>query len=245
PQSHPSLPPRPEFIPFTVTNLCSSMPWDGLDYMTYPDRHGWLVHHQDKQCHILCPPGFCNGDLEHSAVYEFDIATGPTGPTSPMLSRVDGSLVTSTSKAAFLQAWLFFGTLHEVSRLCGLSIDVHEEFLVDGGRAISTAALNGLAGRWFASLDRTNVGNKAFMHRIFAILRHLVLLLNEEVVKDSDLEWTPVFTYTSEEARVFLTVEVLLRTIGLHLLLHCHSPGFSCDEGDGWNQRMIAQNVQW
>ncbi|KAH9892471.1 hypothetical protein C8Q73DRAFT_698150 [Cubamyces lactineus] len=242
PQPHPSLPPRPEFIPFIVANLCVSSPWDGLDYMTYPARHGWLVHHQDKQCHILCPPGFCNGGLEHSAVYEFDVADGPA---LPMLSRVDGSPVTSTSKATFLQAWLFFGTLHEVSGLCGLSIDVNAEFLTDGGRTVSTAALNGLAGRWFASLDRANVGNKAFMQRIFAIFRHLALLLNEEVVRHSDLEWAPVFTYTPEEARVFLSIEILLRTIGLHLLLHCYSPGFICDEDEGWDKRMITQNVQW
>ena len=83
------------------------------------------------------------------------------------------------------------------------------------------------------------------MQRILVIFRHLGLLLNEEVVSDSDLEWTSVFTYPPEEARVFLSIEILLRTIGLHLLLHCYSPGFLCDESDGWNQRMIEQNVQW
>ncbi|KAH9893192.1 hypothetical protein C8Q73DRAFT_522338 [Cubamyces lactineus] len=39
-QPHASLPPRPEFIPFTVANLCSSPPWDELDYMTHPERSG-------------------------------------------------------------------------------------------------------------------------------------------------------------------------------------------------------------
>ncbi|KAI0329716.1 hypothetical protein GY45DRAFT_845779 [Cubamyces sp. BRFM 1775] len=238
PQSHPSLPPRPEFIPFTVINFCSASPWDGLDYMTFPERRGWLVHHKDEQCHVLCPPGFCHDDCRTDK---------PRGPTSPMLSRVDvdGWPVTSTSKAAFLQAWLFFGTLHEVSRLCGLSIDVDAEFLIDGGRAISTAALNGLAGRWFASLDRKDVGDRAFMQRIFVIFRHIALLLNEEGVDDGVPEWTPVFTYTPEEARVFFLIEVLLHTIGLHLLLHCYSPGFSCDEGDGWDKRMIQRTVEW
>ncbi|KAI0663604.1 hypothetical protein C8Q70DRAFT_1050267 [Cubamyces menziesii] len=251
PQSHPSLPPRPEFIPFTITNLCASSQWDGLDYTTYPERHGWLVHHQDKQCHILCPAGFCNGGLDDDAAartHEFDIVNGLA---PPMLSRVDGSPVTSTSKAAFLQAWLFFGTLHEMSRLCGLSMDVDAELLIDGGRAISTAALNGLAGRWFASLDRESVGNKAFMQQIYAIYRRLALLLNQEVVRDSGPEGSSrgkkpaLFTYTPEEARVFLSIEILLRTIGLHLLLHCYSQGFTCEEGDGWNKRMITQNIDW
>ncbi|KAH9892485.1 hypothetical protein C8Q73DRAFT_782020 [Cubamyces lactineus] len=242
PQSNPSLPPRPEFIPFTVTNLCSSLPWDELDYMTFPERHGWVVHHQDKQCHDLCPPGYCNGGLAQT-LYKFDVADGLA---PPMLSRADGSSVSGTSKAAFLQAWLFFGTLHEVSRLCGLSIDVEAEFLIDGGRAISTAALNGLAGRWFASLDHTSAGDKAFMQKIFTIYRHLALLLNEELIRDSGSKsgrkMAPVFTYTPEEARVFFLIDVLLRTIGLHLVLHCYSPAFSYV---GWNRNVITQNVDW
>ncbi|KAI0329717.1 hypothetical protein GY45DRAFT_1435246 [Cubamyces sp. BRFM 1775] len=250
PKPHPLHPPRPEFIPFTVTNLCPYFPWDGLDYMTFPERQGWLVHCKDKQCHTLCPPGFCNGGLEDDAarLYRYDVADGPA---SPMLSRVDGSPITSTSKAAFLQAWLFFGTLHEMSRLCGLSMDIDGEFLADGGRAISTAALNGLAGRWFASLHHENVGNKVFMQEIFTIYRHLALLLNKEVVEESGPEGSnrrkkpAAFTYTPEEARVFLSIELVLRTIGLHLLLHCYSPTLSCDESDGWSRRKITQVMEW
>ena len=135
------------------------------------------------------------------------------GPVSPMLSRVDGIAVTHTSKAAFIQAWLFFGTLHEMSSMCGLStVDIQTEFIVDNGTGVSTAALNGMAARWFASLGSDKVGDIAFMEKVLSIARQIVLLLHQEVSSRPGCE--PTYEYTLDEARVLFSTDVLLRKIG-------------------------------
>ncbi|KAI0663620.1 hypothetical protein C8Q70DRAFT_370135 [Cubamyces menziesii] len=232
PQSTPTLPPRPEFIPFTVPLLRASEPYDRKDFWTFPNRHGWLVHLGEEQCEPLCPPS--------RSTYR-RAPLNAKGPTSK-LSRADGSPVTSTSKAAFLQNWLFFGVLHEVSRMCRLSIDVEAEFINDFGRtSLSTAALNGLASRWFRSLDNKEVGETVFMAEILSVGRLTASLISEEVTQSGE----PVFEYTPDEVRVFLSIDVLARTIGLHLLMHVYSPGFSFPEHEGWDRRRISESIDW
>ncbi|KAI0662750.1 hypothetical protein C8Q70DRAFT_580592 [Cubamyces menziesii] len=242
PQPSPSLPSRPDFPSFTVPNLCADAPYDGGDLDTYPERHGWVVHHQDKQCHILCPPGVCYDGIESDPRARY-VHYKATGPISPMLSRVDGSPVTSATKIAFLQAWLFFGTLHELSNLCGLAVDVERDFLDDDGRSVSTAALHGLAGRCLASLNSNKVGNKDFMKQILTIARRMALLLSEEVI--SRPESQPVFHYTPDHARVFLSVDILLRVLGLHIILHINSPRFSGLKKKRRETERIRSLIHW
>ena len=208
--------------------------------MTYPERQGWVVHHQDKQCHPLCPPGICFEGVEADILSRGDHYRAH-GPMSPMFSRADGSPMTSASKAAFIQSWLFFGTLHEVSNMCGLSIDIQAEFVVDDGRAVSTAPLNGLAGRWFLSLNSGTVGNTVFMERVLAITRQMSLFLTREVLVRPGLG--PRFRYTPQEARVLLSVDVVLRVLALHLLLHVNSPGFSAAADECWDAGRISTVV--
>ena len=232
PHSNPSLPPRPEFPPFTVLNLCGPVLIDGGEFSAFPERHGWVVHHKDIQCHALCPPtGICFEGMGRGAR---EGHYKSHGPVSPMLSRTDGAAVTHTSKTAFLQAWLFFGTIREMSRMCGLAMDVQAEFVVDGGRRVSTAALNGLAGRWFASLRREEVGSIVFMERVLTIARQMAPLLRQEV--SSRPACQPTYEYTPDEARVLFSMDVLLRVLALHLMLHVRSPAFSTSpEGEAWN----------
>ncbi|KAH9898473.1 hypothetical protein C8Q73DRAFT_402901 [Cubamyces lactineus] len=242
PQPSRSLPSRPEFPSFTVPHLCADEPYDGGGLDTYPERHGWIVHHQDKQCHILCPPGVCYNGIKSDPRARY-LHYKATGPIFPMLSRADGSLVTSATKIAFLQAWLFFGTLHEVLNLCGLAIDVERDFLVDDGRSVSTGALNGLAGRWLASLSSNKVGNKDFMERIATIARRIALLLSEEVI--SRPESQPVFQYTPDDARVFLSMDILLRVLGLHYILHINSPRFGGLKKKRRETERIRSLIHW
>lgn len=231
PQSDPSMPPRPEFPPFVVDNLCGAVQYDCGDFATYPERHRWVVHHKDMLCHPLCPPfGICFDGIERRFQDDYYMEHGPV---SPMLSRTDGSTVTHTSKVAFFQTWLFFGALHEMSKMCGLTMDVQAEFLVDGGRGVSTAALNGLAGRWFLSLSSQEVGREAFMWRVLTIARQISLLLAQEV--SSRPEGKTAFEYTSEEAHVLFSIEVLLRVLSLHLLLHAKSPALSHSDAERWD----------
>ena len=236
-EKDPPLPPRPEFPPFMVPYLgdaADAAPYDGEDLETYPERHEWIVHRQDDQCdHQLCYPGVCYPADDWDALNDY---YGQHGPISPMLSRTGSNaraVITGTSKAAFLQSWLFFGTLHAVSHMCNPEnpINVQNECLKveDGHRRVSTDALNGLAGRWFSSLSPEKVGNEDFMKQLIKIGRRMVLLLDREVSSRPDGE--PVFQYTFDEALVFYSIDLLVRVISLHLLLHAYSPSLKHRRG--------------
>ena len=244
PKVSTSLPPRPEFPAFTAPYLCASMPrpYDGKDFDTYPHRHGWTVHHQDKQCHVLCPPDICLNNFAPDDYLRRRDHHGAHRSVAPMLSREDGFPITAASKAAFLQSWLFFGTIYEVSRMCDLSINAQAEFLVDEGRNVSTTALNGLSGRWFASLDSARVGDKVFMKRILTITRKIALLMGEEIQDREGRK--PVFQYTPDEGRALTAIDILRRELVLHLMLHIASPTFICTESDGWRSGHIWLSVK-
>ncbi|THU81555.1 hypothetical protein K435DRAFT_471657 [Dendrothele bispora CBS 962.96] len=226
PQSSPNMPPRPEFTPFQVPNLCETSPYDDKDFWTYPERCGWVIHTKDTQCHVLCLPGSCRHQNE-------------TRVRPPIFSRVDHEPVTASDKVAFLQGWLFFGLLTEVSNLCGLDLDIVAEFIVEDG-LVSTARLNGLPGRWYEAVARTGrAGNKTLMQSILTFARHSRLMLLEEFIS----EHTFRFEYTYTECRVLQSLQVLIRIIGLHLLLHVYTPGFTATEEEGWGHQRIVNSL--
>jgi hypothetical protein len=236
PHASSNIRPRPEFIAFKVANLCASRPFDGGDFWTYPQRCGWVVHTEDANCHVLCPAGICLHGMKHGErVYKRE------EPRLRMFSRSDSTPVTASDKVAFLQAWLFFGVLTEMSKLCGLQIHVSAEFLLDD-HTISTANLNGLAGRWLeAAAERNRVGNKTYMERVLTLARFTSLMLSEEVIDIGDT----MFKYTYVECRVLLSLNLLTRTIGLHLIMHTYSPGFTTTEEEGWGRKRISESLSW
>ncbi|EEB93985.1 hypothetical protein MPER_07287, partial [Moniliophthora perniciosa FA553] len=245
PQTSPTTSPRPEFIPFTVPHLCMSEPYDGKDFWIYPKRCGWIVHAKDIQCHFSCPPGTCYYSLSPEELDEEDERVRP-----PMFSRSDGRPVLASDKVAFLQAWLFFGGLTEVSNLCGLETDIAAEFITNDG-SISTAGFNGLPGRWFEAAVKTGrAGDKVVMERILTVARHSCLMLSEEFDTERTysrfmLDPFYMFTYTSDQCRVLYSLEILVRTIGLHLLLHIHMPGSTAAEDEGWGQSRVQRSLTW
>lgn len=162
----------------------------------------------------------------------------------PLFSRSDGTPVLASDKVAFLQAWLFFGLLLEVSTLCELELDVEAEF-IDKEGSISTAKLNGLPGRWFMALAKTHrVGDKPLMERILSLVRHAFLMLTEELVK-VDGDFAQRFKYTYTQCRVLQSLNICTRIIGLHLLLHVYSPGFTVTEEDGWGHDRITKSLEY
>ncbi|KAJ7230383.1 hypothetical protein GGX14DRAFT_314597, partial [Mycena pura] len=235
PHLHTDLPPRPEFTPFTVPYLCLSSPYDGKGFWTYPERRGWIVHAKDTNCHVMCPPGICRHGI---SPIDVDI-TRRAKP--PIFTRADGIPVLASDKVIFLQAWLFFGLLTEVSALCGLDLDVAAEFVVDNG-SVSTTKLNGLPGRWFAATVRTHrAGDMSLMERILALMRQAILVLDEEV---SEAE-TQRFSYTYAECRVLHSLDITARILALHLLFHVYMPGFTATDEDGWGHRRILNSMDW
>jgi len=230
------VPPRPEFIPFTVPYLCTLLPWDHKEFWTFPERCGWVVLAKDIPCHILCPPEVCLRGLASE-----DNENQGRVPREPMFRLVNSQPVSASSKAAFLQSWLFFGGLAEISELCGLETNVKEEAVREDG-SISTAWLNGLPGRWFeACLKTRRAGDKAVMEKILKVARHCHLMLSEELVDYA----VPMFKYTYDECRVFQSVDIMIRIIGLHLLLHVYMPGFETTEEEGWYHGRVLHSLDW
>jgi len=241
PQTSWNHPPRPEFTPFTVPYLCSSRTFDGKDFWTYPERCGWIVHIKDVQCHVLCPPGACYNHHKGMSGTEIVQDKEKSRVRPPMLSRSDGKPVIASEKVIFLQRWLFFGFLMEVSNLCGLEIDHAAEFIVGNG-LLSTARLNDLPRRWFeAAFKAHRAGDKMIMERILTIARLSKLLLSEELI-DEDM---PMFRYTYAECLVLNSLDILVRITGLHLLLHVYMPGFIVTEEEGWNRQRIMKSLDW
>ncbi|KAF7350751.1 Het domain protein [Mycena sanguinolenta] len=237
PQLRTDLPPRPEFTPFTVPYLCASSQYDAKGFWTYPERRGWIIHLKDTNCHVLCPPGFCcHGTSLVKDGVELSMREKP-----PIFTRADGIPVLASDKAMFLQAWLFFGLLTEVSALCGLDLDIPAEFVVDNG-SISTAKLNGLPGRWFAAAVQTHrAGDTSLMERILALMRQAILVLDEERNETGTL----MFNYTYAECRVLHSLDIACRTLALHLLFHIYMPGFTAPDEDGWGRQRISNSVDW
>ena len=137
-----------------------------------------------------------------------------------------------------------------MSRICGLpTIDIQAAFIVDDGRRVSTAALNELPGRWFASLKSEQVGNIQFMQKILSIARYMSLLLIEERTPESTSLSPyhpcsdPAFQYTSDEACVFTSLDILHRTIGLHLLLHRYTKERAQDSETVWERGWITRSI--
>ncbi|THU85068.1 hypothetical protein K435DRAFT_686338 [Dendrothele bispora CBS 962.96] len=250
PQASPGLPPRPEFMPFAVPFLCRLKPYDGKDFWTYPERCGWIINAKDEQCHPFCPPGHCEHGM---SIEEISIEDDRVRPL--MFSRSDGTEVLGSDKVSFLQAWLFFGVLKEVSSLCGLDIDIAAEFIIDED-LISTEKLNCLPGRWFEATMKINrTGDRDLVGRILTIGRHSALMLRSELIdaEQATKESYGVFEisafssyaykydYTYAECRVLHSLDLLVRTIGLHLLLHIRTSNFNATAEDFWRPGRIVK----
>lgn len=236
PQTSPDMPPRPEFTPFTVPHFCASTPYDGKGFWTYPERCGWIVNEKDMQCHVLCPPGSCKDGMSEEELWEDSMKIRI--PSVPKFEREDHTPILASDKVAFLQAWLFFGALAEVSDICGLEIRDYADFLTEDKSEVTTAGLNGLPERWYSALARSGrAGDKAVMEYILKIGRHMSLMLDEEFVD----KHVSRFRYTQDECRALHSLDLLLRTIALHLLLHVYMPGFETTEEEGWGHDRVSK----
>lgn len=117
----------------------------------FPARMNWRVHRRDLQCQSgRCPPGICVAQNEKLRY----------GLHTPAISKTDGNDVSVGGKVAFLQAWLFFGALTEVSSLCGLEFDAGKMFASGDPNTVSTAELNGLPMRLFTASQRRRLAGR-------------------------------------------------------------------------------------
>lgn len=125
-----------------------------------------------------------------------------------VLTHQDHSSV--SAQLAFLQSWLFFGLIIEISCISGLPLSVAAEFLVDDGKQVSTAALNGLARRWVeADKSTQGPGVKARGAEVYACYKQLHFML----VNWSSRNGKDGRRLTEPECRVLLSIGMLRRVM--------------------------------
>jgi len=117
-----------------------------------------------------------------------------------------------SSQLALLQSWLFFGLIAEISRISGLSLSLDAEFLVDDGKQVSTAALNGLAQRWVQADKATQVSENVKLRgsEVYACYERVDFMLRnwKNTRRDDNWRWL-----TIPECRMLLSIGMLRRVI--------------------------------
>ncbi|KAF9458798.1 hypothetical protein BDZ94DRAFT_65674 [Collybia nuda] len=224
---HPLTPiHRPHFIPFTAPYLCATSPYDHdpSGFWDFPTRVGWA----------LDPTGYSKYRNEQEIMdWEKDLAPldaryGCRRRKAPeSLSRErprdalrlkcyrmgggDGryQLAELSEQVAFLQAWLFFELLAQVSSICGVSVRLEDEFVLPG-RQVSIAALERLMQTW---LD-VNL-NIEQVTQIVQVIQHVLSMQT----RFEDLRKKESQALTSTECKVLFSIKVAIRSVLLTLAL--------------------------
>ncbi|ESK82731.1 het domain protein [Moniliophthora roreri MCA 2997] len=180
----------PDFIPFTLRYLCTDVPYDYKPggFQDFPERQGWIVY----------------GESGKPELFKFTLLDGTDSPLK------------LAEKVALLQAWMFFGVIAEASSICGLEINVEDEFVSttkEGRKVVGTSPLNGLAERWIESAASTPEGLEACCSKI----RALCQFLEPRIFNLRDQE-NKVRLYTYDEAEVLFSIELAYRVLLLSLI---------------------------
>ncbi|KAK7464714.1 hypothetical protein VKT23_005920 [Stygiomarasmius scandens] len=224
----------PHLIEFTLPYLCSSMPYDydTQGFWDFPERAGWMLDgkalHRKFPNHIVWPSGMHDLDVQYACrsrtIPENRLAKRPRDSLAFKCFRITGEQSTLSEEVAFLQAWLFFGVLAEVSSICGLPVDPDEQFLVveDGSQVVSTGALNNLLHKWLMSLNATPAD--VARERVGRLLRveYHVMSLQTIISTYGDAKKPESRALSYSECKVLLSIRFAFRAILLVCLLSKH-----------------------
>ncbi|THV04456.1 hypothetical protein K435DRAFT_850919 [Dendrothele bispora CBS 962.96] len=223
----------PPFIEFTVPYLCLDVPYDynPQGFWDFPERAGWML--DGKALHRTFPTHIVWQDIHHldaeytcrsRAVSEEILARRPRDSLRLKCFRINGQASTLSEEVAFLQAWLFFGVLAEVSSTCGVSADLHAECIVveDGSRMVSVGVLNSLICRWHASLNVLPDGvARERVTRLLRVVKH-VMSLQTVISTYGDPKKSETRSLTYLQCKVLLSIRILFRAILFVLSLSRH-----------------------
>ncbi|KAF8534145.1 hypothetical protein BDD12DRAFT_896943 [Trichophaea hybrida] len=198
---------HPEFIPFTTPNLCKEygISYDSLNFVEFTSRQRLLLKPL-YPCEPACMevPGTTHGRVR-----------------AQTFSRADGRFCSIQRWRASHTLGFSSARLSEVSAACEFSLDIETDFLVDRGSSVSTAALNGLASKWFDALGRQDPRRlKKRLERILSALRQLMLL--RSALQDPYIAVRRGNSTKPRDYRVLLSIDTLGRVVGL--LLGYHPP---------------------
>jgi len=129
---------RPFFPPIYAPYKSSKVPYNGLGFAEFPDRSGWAILDRPKDPNDRMTEAFLLRRQKYS----------DHGAPEITDCGVD-------EKAAFVQAWLFFGALTEVLKTAGIALQV-DDFLAQLNRLtiVSTSRLHSYGQLWALREDK-------------------------------------------------------------------------------------------
>ncbi|KAK0486458.1 hypothetical protein IW261DRAFT_1455601, partial [Armillaria novae-zelandiae] len=207
--------PRPHFIAFSVPYLCRLVPYDydPQGFWDFPERKGWMLDGKGEHRKFPNEIVWDLHDLDSQyacrrrSIPEEMLARRPQDSLTVKCYRTDGSVSTLAEEVAFLQAWLFFGVIAEVSSICGLcgsSIETRcVNFVQDGPSMVSTSVLDDLQA------DR--------IARILNVVKH-VMSLQTVISTYGDPKKAETRALAYSECRILLSIRLAFRAVLLTLL---------------------------
>lgn len=173
---------RPVFPPFYVPYKSAAVLYDGLGFSGFPERQKWDV--QDRP---MDP-----ADPMREAFLLRRFAEQPKG--EPNTNRENHHAVDQSvdDKAAFIQAWLFFGALSETFKTVNMDIQV-SDFLeeVDEVTVVSTARLHEYGQKWaMKEASFGPEGRENRVRKVYGVIREAEFFLSR---------WAPEGLYDDED----------------------------------------------
>lgn len=225
---------RPDFVLLTVPYLCVAAPYDyhELGFWDFPERAGWMLDARGYRNNFANELIWDLEELDREytcrqrKIPEEISSKRPFDSLKLKCYRIDGGHASLSEQIAFLQAWLFFGVLAEVSSICGLSLDLETEFLVtndaeDGAKVVSTAALNGLSRRWLEAAGAqgqgpVQTGQPNRTARMIRVVRH-AMSMQTRYVRPMKKESQSLLSYP--QCMVLLSIRTAFRAVLLTLAM--------------------------
>ncbi|KAK5998589.1 hypothetical protein PT974_00970 [Cladobotryum mycophilum] len=212
---------RPEFISFLAPYLCLPTT-DSFSYLgecsfyEFPKHRGWMLHYHES--HDI-PKDVRPYRDRLPRIPQDLVQSRPYSALTLQCYRIEsgGNMAPLQDEISFLQEWPFFSVLFNVSSICGLSIDIAKEFLVEADTPghklhVSTAALNGLEHRWLESA-RSQVSTEEFQSRMHQ-LRLLVNYIASFYYSSDDhggIDARGMLNYP--QYKILLTIQTILRVV--------------------------------
>ncbi len=222
--------PRPHFMAFSVPYLCRSVPYDydPRGFWDFPERKGWMLDGKGEHRKFPNEIVWDLHDLDSQyacrrrSIPEEMLARRPQDSLTLKSYRIDGSVSTFAEEVAFLQAWLFFGVIAEVSSICGLCGSSVEakcvNFVQDGPSMVSTSVLNDFVTEWLASLNACNAEEQADrIARMLNVVKH-VMSLQTIISTYGNPKKAETQALAYSECKVLLSIRLALRAVLLTLL---------------------------
>ncbi|ROV87069.1 hypothetical protein VMCG_10901 [Cytospora schulzeri] len=223
-----AAPARTYFISFEFPLLPTNTPYDNHadGFWDFPERAGWIL--DGRQEHrkfdvdltealkpVLVELNNKNYRCRDRTIPESVVEARPNDALSIKCFKKDGTWASMSEEVAFLQAWLFFGVLAELSIITSVSTP---DFGTESAPAIlSTAALNALVCSWVTEIEALGSVDERQekLGKMLEVIQHVVSLQTCISTVRFHIKEPQRLTY--DECKALLAIRLLFRAVILAL----------------------------